>query len=148
MSACRKCGHDPDAAVHDRWEFVVDREANSLNRSASNNGSRWAQAEYRRRREHWAWSFRAARINARIPSAATRRRVTLTRLYSKRQRDYDLDNLAGGLKVAVDAMVLEGLIIGDAPHQVEIHYAQERSAVGGVRVLIEELAAPRLEAGS
>lgn len=148
MSACRKCGHDPDAAVGDRWEFVLEREVFSLNRTASNHGTRWAQAEYRIRRRHWEWAFRAARINARIPSAATRRRVTLTRLYGKRQRDYDLDNLAGGLKVAVDAMTLEGLIIGDAPHQVEIHYAQERSPLVGVRVLIEELAAPRLEAGS
>lgn len=145
MSACVKCGYNPDAQATARWEFSIPRAIKSLNRATSNRGgrSKSARAAQRKHRDElaaWMWYFRlAARTNG-IGPARGRRRVTLTRIMQGRERPFDRDNLAGGCKVVVDAMVHEHLLVDDKPALAEIHYAQERGGKAGLHVLLEELA--------
>lgn len=155
MTVCVKCGHDPDAVVKIAYTFTVDREPPSLNDRLFNSGVR--AHEYRKERDAWCWHFRAARLKQAIPAARTdvptavfdrskvivhdRRRVTLTRLFGPRQRERDKDNLIGGMKAVVDALVSEALIAGDSVHDAEIFYGQKRSTVrAGLEVVIEVLA--------
>ena len=136
---CARCGYDPAAIVTGRWEFEIARHVHSLNAHRGNyGGTRWA---YKHDRDRWQWEFKVARINARIPTASGKRRVTLTRLYSGRERAFDVDNLAGGMKLVVDAMVREGLLLGDDPARAELHHNQNRAATSGLAVVIEELGA-------
>lgn len=138
-TACRRCGYDPAAIVTGRWELAIARTVHSLNAHRGNyGGTRWA---YRRDRDEWQLAFKVARINARIPTATGKRRVTMTRLYSGRERAFDVDNLAGGMKLVVDAMVREGLLLGDDPARAELHHNQNRAATSGLAVVIEELGA-------
>ena len=136
---CARCGYDPAAIVTGLWEFTIARQVHSLNAHRGNYGrTRWA---YKQDRDGWQWQFKAARINARIPTAIGKRRVTLTRLYSGRERPFDTDNLAGSMKLVVDAMVREGLLLGDDPARAELHHNQTRAATSGLAVVIEELGA-------
>lgn len=138
MTACPKCGHDPEARVLAAYEFTVDRDPPSLNAHIFNVGaSRW---KYAKERDAWMWEFRAVRLLRRIPPAVGRRRVTMTRVYGGRQKERDRDNLSGGMKPCVDALVLEKMLVGDGPRDAEIHYQQEVGSPTGLRVLIEELA--------
>lgn len=138
MTACAKCGYDSDAVVVASWSFFIDRDPPSLNSRVINLGAtRW---RYAKERDAWGWEFRAVRLMKKIPPAEGLRRVTLTRCYYGRQQERDRDNLAGGMKNCVDAMVLEQLLTSDDPAHAEIHYQQERGSPTGLRVLIEELA--------
>lgn len=135
---CARCGYDPTAVVTGRWEFTIARRVHSLNAHRGNyGGQRWA---YKRDRDAWQWEFKAARINARIPIAIAKRRVILTRLYSGRERAFDHDNLVGGMKLVVDAMVCEGLLIGDDRERAELHHGQDKATASGLVVVIEEFA--------
>lgn len=137
MTACAKCGHNPDAIVRASWSFRVDRVPPSLNERVFNAGARrWT---YAKARETWSIEFMVARLNNRIPVATSKRRVTLTRLYDGRQQERDHDNLVGGGKVVVDALVHAKLLVDDDQKLAEIHWTQERGA-RGLRVLVEELA--------
>ncbi len=132
-----RCGHDPGANVARSWTFEIDREIKSGNAHIYNVGaSRW---RYAKDRDAWSWEFRAARLLQKIPKAMQRRRVTLTRLYSGRQREFDGDNFQTGAKSCVDALVLEGLLVGDDSKSAEINYAQQSGGCG-LRVLLEEFA--------
>jgi hypothetical protein len=134
---CAKCGHNPAAVVTAAWTFEIGRDVKGMNWRVHNvGGSRW---RYAAQRDGWLRDMLASRHVHRIPVAASKRRVTLTRLYSGRQREIDRDNLCGGLKSCVDAMVRAELLIGDGPREAEIHYAQERAAKSGLRVLLEEI---------
>lgn len=140
MSACAKCCYDPDAQVAAAFLFLVEREALSLNAHVSNDkfGHR-----YRRERDTWCWLLRAARSAGRVRIGDTKRRVTLTRVYGPRKRDLDRDNLAGGMKCIVDALVRERLLVDDTGKWAEIHYAQRKAGKGapsGVHFEIEVLA--------
>jgi hypothetical protein len=138
MSACVKCGHNPDADVRAAWLFSVDHDIESANQHTFNVGAtRW---RYGKARDAWQWELRAARLLHRIPThhGNGRRRVTITRRYHGRQRPYDRDNLAMGAKLVVDAMVREGLLIDDSERHAEIHYQQEPGT--GTTFVIEELA--------
>lgn len=141
MTACMKCGHDPDAKVVASWTFVLDCEVESLNARHVNAGSNAAKAKYRDARTAWEWLIRAARLEHRITPATGRRRLTLTRIYARGQRALDRDNLAGGMKPLVDAIAREGLLRDDTPAWLELHHDQEPGAERGVRVLLEDLAA-------
>ena len=141
MSACAKCGHDPEATVVASWTFEIPKELVSLNRSAKNGSTAVARAVFRRELGQWQTWMRAARLNKRISPPVGKRRVTLTRVIGYRQREFDRDNLVGGGKVIVDAMVREGLLLGDDATRAEVHYQQDRiDDVTGVVVLLEELA--------
>lgn len=139
--ACPRCGHDPGATVLARWNISVDREIRSLNAHRGNYGAqRWA---YKADREAWQQWFIVARRNQDIPEATGKRRVTITRLIGYQQREFDHDNLVGGCKVVVDAMVRAGLLVSDKPADVEVTYRQERrprtTRSGGALVALEEL---------
>ncbi len=140
MTACVKCGHNPAAKVIAAWAFTLAGELHSMNRHVVNFGA--ARHAYRRERDAWAWLARAARLKHRIAIATGRRRLTLTRIYAGRQRELDRDNLAGGAKPLVDALVREGLLVDDTSRWLELHHDQERGTAPGdrgVRVLLEEL---------
>lgn len=139
--ACRMCGFDPEAPVGARWEFVLPLETLSLNVQKRGGDAKWQHIKYKKERNAWQWAVKVARVNHRITPATGKRRVTLTRLYGKGCRAYDLDNLSGGLKNAVDSIVLEKLLMDDKLKHAEIHYLQERApdGVSALRVMIEEL---------
>jgi Holliday junction resolvase RusA-like endonuclease len=137
LPACERCGYDPSATVSATWTIGVDRDPPSLNARIVNAG--WSRFRYARERDAWCWEFRAARLMLNITPATGRRRVTMTRIYAGRQKERDRDNLAGGMKVVVDAMVSERLLVNDDPRNAEIHYQQEHGGPPGLRVLIEEL---------
>jgi Holliday junction resolvase RusA-like endonuclease len=137
LPACDRCGFDPGVKVTATWSFLIERDPPSLNRRVVNAGATaW---RYRRERTAWGWELRNVRLLQRIPLALGRRRLTLTRVYHGRQKERDHDNLVGGLKVAVDAIAFEGLIVNDSPQMVDIAYKQEPGRPTGLRVLIEEL---------
>lgn len=138
MTACVKCGHDPDARVLAAWTFTLAGEIRSLNRHVVNFGA--ARHVYRRERDDWMWLARAARLAHQIPPATGRRRLTLIRIYTRRQRELDDDNLSGGAKPLVDALVRERLLVDDTRRWLELHHDQEHGATRGVRVVLEELA--------
>jgi hypothetical protein len=141
---CARCHYDPDQRVTASWSFLICRDPPSLNQRIFNAGnSRW---RYQKERDTWATELMVARGNGRIPKAkaGSRRRVTLERIYGGRMQERDLDNLVGGMKPIVDALVLQGFIVGDTAKDVELHYGQIRedgTAARGLRVLIEETAA-------
>lgn len=137
-AACVRCGFDPSVVVRESWMFVLDRELKSVNSRIVNSIA--AGHAYRKDRDAWAWEIRAQRLKLKIPRALQLRRMVITRLYSGRQREWDHDNF--GAKQLVDAIVREGLLLGDDPSHLEATYRQERAAKSGVRVLIEELARP------
>ncbi len=138
MTACSRCGFDPEAVVAATWSFLVDRDPPSLNTRLFNAGAaRW---RYSKERDAWVWEFRNQRLLAKIPKATGLRRVTFTRVYGGRQQERDVDNLTGGGKVVVDALVLEQLIQDDSPRSAEIHWKQERGGPVGLHVLLEEIA--------
>lgn len=142
MTACARCGHDPDAKVLASWSFFVDKEVGSLNAHRVNAGSRWQQAAYRRERDEWTRWMQVGKANNAIPSATSKRRVRLVRQYTGRQRAYDVDNLIGGAKACVDAMVRAGLLAGDTRELAEIEYDQKRGGPNersGLWVFVEEL---------
>jgi len=143
VTACVKCGHDPAATIAASWSFVIEREVVSLNERSTNRGAWRTRRAYKADRKAWAWHLRDQRLKLQIPAARAKRRITLTRIYGPGCRAFDRDNLAGGLKLVVDDIVKEGLLLGDRPKDAEIHYEQRRVAAGevaGLRVVIEELA--------
>lgn len=157
MTACSRCGFDPDAKVTASWSFTIDRAVVSLNERGTNRGAwtkrvpgkrTWnARRAYKADRDAWGWLVKAKRLELRIPKAKGRRRLTLTRLYGKGQRAFDRDNLVGGMKPVVDSMVLDGLLLGDTPELAEVHYDQigsepgaERAIGIGLLVVLEDVA--------
>ncbi len=133
-AACEKCGYDPAALVAASFSFVIERDPPSLNARVSNTII--GNHKYRRERDVWCLELRRARLYFKIPYAiadrsgwqaiAGKRRVTITREYGGRQRERDKDNLSGGMKPLVDAMVSERLLADDNPTHAEIHYQQVR----------------------
>lgn len=140
MSACVKCGHDPEVRVLSRWVLEIGAlEVKSLNAHSVNAGH--ARHAYRRARDQWQWAVVAARHARRVPQATSKRRVTIRRIIGYRQREFDHDNLVGGCKPLVDALVRDGMLIGDRRHQAEIGYEQVKVDGGsGVVIMLEELA--------
>ena len=140
MSApCPKCGHNPAALVTARWTFTVEREIESLNAHRVNAGSKWAQARYRKLRDEWVMWMTANRVNLRIPVAAAKRRVTITRVYSGRQREFDRSNLVGGCKPIWDSMVRAGMLVDDKPAFLEDSYLQRKGERPCTEFVVEEL---------
>lgn len=138
MSACANCGHDPSATVGLRWSFFVNREVQSLNAHRGNyGGQRWA---YAKDRDAWQQWFVVLGRQHCVTPASGKRRVTLTRCYSGRQRELDADNLSGGAKVVIDSMVRAKLLLNDDKASVEVLYRQRKvTTEPGLEVRIEEL---------
>lgn len=138
---CPKCGYNAAQVISCAFEFQTTRDAPSLNRRLSN--SRAKGHEYRRIRDAWRLELRAARLQHEIPYATSghqiddylvnpsswpvvdgKRRITIVRRYGGRGRKRDRDNLIGGMKPVIDAIVLEHLVKDDDERNVELHYQQ------------------------
>ena len=135
MTRCAMCEYDPALSVAGRWEFELVVEVQSANAHIVNG--RVASWAYRKRRDEWTMLMRVA--SRHIPGPTGKRRITLTRLYSGRQREWDRDNLVGGAKLVLDAAVKAGILIDDAKAFAEVHYLQERGERRGTRVLVEAI---------
>lgn len=81
----------------------------------------WARKS--RMRERWGWLVREARLEARArPRPTAYAAVTIERFGPK---SLDHDNLVGGCKPILDALVKEGFLIDDAPTCLRVTYRQE-----------------------
>lgn len=137
MTACAKCGHDPGAAVARTWRLVIAKELESANKHTINSGgARWRYAKERGEWEQWLMTFPRGDLHR----ATGRRRVTITRRFSGRQREWDPDNLVAGTKVLRDALKRAGVIVDDSRQWLECHSLQERADRSETVVLVEELA--------
>ena len=101
------------------WTITVPLQMTSANRHLVNGGGRHAAivagAKYRKERDQWARALVVLARNEGIPTAAAKRRITLTRVIGPRQREYDYGNLVGGAKHVLDACKTAGLIVDDSP---------------------------------
>ncbi len=95
------------------------------------SGNTFKRAMYGRNRKYYSnirrdfGSF--VKVGGRdIPKANGPRSVTITRIYPRHGKLYDVDNLHWGCKPLVDELVAWGILVGDAPHQVHVEYKQER----------------------
>lgn len=141
MVSCARCGHDPSVQVTSSWQFHIALPVHSGNRHIHNvGGSRW---RYAKERNEWQAAIRAERLDLNIPAATGKRRVTFTRFYGGRQREFDDDNLRTGLKMVRDALIREGLICDDNSRSADFGYVQIQTSVEeqrGLLVTLEELA--------
>lgn len=137
MTACVKCGYDPDAVVIGRWAFTLDKRLSSANLRTVNAGpARW---RYAKERDAWQWLVKAGRLEHRIPAAVAKRRVTIERVRAGRCQEMDRDNLVAGAKPLVDAIAREGLLVSDKPEWLELHVMQRRGDSNVTIVTIENL---------
>lgn len=118
------------------WSFVLDRKPPSMNDHSPNANT--ARFQYRKERDAWGWLLKLAMGERHIPRANERRRLAITRIIGPREREYDYDNLVGGCKALLDAMVKAGLVLNDNARWLTATYAQERGAASGVRVDVWE----------
>lgn len=140
MTACVKCGHDPDAVVLQTWTLRLEKRLESANARTVNEGkSRW---RYAAERDEWlSWVTVAAR-HAGVwwtASAAGKRRVTITRHYARRAREIDPDNLVAGAKPLVDALVMAKVVHDDKAQWLELHVLQHRDVINYTSVVVEEM---------
>lgn len=139
MTACVKCGHDPDAVVTARWVLVLDKRLTSANLHTVNAGaSRW---RYAKERDEWQEWVRLRRVNERVTTArpSGKRRVTIERQYAGRCQEMDRDNLTAGAKPLVDALIREQVAFDDNPAWLELHVTQVRADRNQTVVTVEEL---------
>lgn len=138
--ACPKCGYRAEAVVTARWVLHLDKRLTSANLRTVNAGtSRW---RYAKERDQWGWFLKAvARSVQVVPATAhTKRRVTISRLYCGRQREMDADNLMGGCKALIDALVRERVVHDDKAAWLELHVTQWRTVGEDMTVVtVEEL---------
>lgn len=141
LPECEKCGFDAGLKLAHVWILKLSKDPSSLNAHIHNAGhTRYA---YAKERDEWHWLIKHERLKQKIPKAIQRRRVTLTRQYAGRRKERDIDNLSGGMKSCVDAIVREGLLVNDSPQYAELHYKQNRvseRSSSGLWIQIEEFA--------
>lgn len=106
---------------------------------------RWTMTSTRKK---WERIFAAHKNASRIPDAHSRRNIVVTRYYGRNpltggaHREWDYDNLVGGCKPVVDAMVRTRLLVGDGPKDCAISYRQV--AVKGTTHTVFEISDPPL----
>lgn len=138
MTACPACLYDPAATVTASWSFFLPGPASSQNRLHGKGGARFV---YKKVRDTYERYIRLAIDAHRITQATGKRRVTLTRYYTGRQREFDRSNWVGGAKPVVDSLVRCGLLVDDSSKWVDDYYHQRRHEhLCGVEVVLEELA--------
>ncbi len=145
MSRCDCCGHDPKLINWDRsWAFVLPLEPPSQNQVSGNRASQ--RHKYKKLRDQFELLLRVESRKLKIPRMAEfndrghphRRWVRMTRLFKNRVYLRDKVNNAGGMKLLLDALVNEKLLVNDTEHLVEDVYAQEYGKIVGVRIEIAE----------
>ena len=68
-----------------------------------------------------------------------RKEVRIVRVLTKRQKEFDKDNLYAGCKVVLDSLTREGYIIDDNPNEIDLHVSQRRAQkgeIGGTEIFI------------
>ena len=141
MTACPACHYDPDATVTACWRFFIPIAGPSQNRLHGKGGARF---KYRKVRDDYERMIRAAIVAHKVMLAvgprAAKRRVTLTRFYTGREREFDRANWVGGAKPILDALVRCGLLVDDSPRWLDDYYHQRRDEhLRGVEIQIEEV---------
>lgn len=102
--------------------MLVEEQTPSLNKMLRMN-----QREKKKLSDRYVQWIMLLRTNGRLSRATTWRRVLITRSYTSQRYKLDQDNLAGGAKLLVDALVRQGLIIDDRPKYADLHYQQKHS---------------------
>jgi hypothetical protein len=99
-------------------EFVVPRRFPSVN--SWHGGPKW---KYAKEADAWLREFPPTTA---LNRARGRRSVTIIRVYPKApgQRRYDPDNLRGGAKPILDALVAHGWLKGDSPAHLDLDVVQ------------------------
>lgn len=139
---CPKCGYDPNLVVTYSYRFILRLEAKSLNVFRS-KASRW-DSYYRGYRTKVRNAIAEPRDGKHARRATGKRRATITRRYVRKQRPFDFDNLAGGLKPVVDGLVESGLLLDDRPDAVELYYDQAptNQPLGFIEIQLEDVTWP------
>ena len=76
-----------------------------------------------------------------IPTFQSQVKITVTRMWGKRKRAFDIDNLYGGCKLLLDAMKQKGglgIISDDSPKYTVLEVGQEKAQndIGGIKIFI------------
>jgi len=77
-----------------------------------------------------------------LPSFDSQVKITVTRLWGKRKRAFDIDNLYGGCKLLLDAIKKKGglgIVYDDSPKHTVLSVTQEKAKddIGGINICIE-----------
>lgn len=104
-------------------KVYLDRPSLSLNRLLAMH---WSQRKKYQTAIRWQVRANLARLRKEgvDPRARGPRRMHLTRIGA---RLLDEDNLSGGAKPIVDALVREGYLVDDSPEHAELVYSQVTS---------------------
>jgi hypothetical protein len=89
----------------------------------SSNAFLWKHWSVKRKiRKDWSLYVLEAKHNARaLVKATSRAHLTIHRYAARR---LDIDNLVGGCKFLIDALVEQGLLLGDSPDLLHVEYRQ------------------------
>lgn len=118
--------------VRQSWTFDIEMNMPSANTVKRHLWGGRDRTWYSRFKKDLAWMLK---LKAQwVPRATGPRKVTVTRLIDKSGKRYDQDNLVGGCKMLLDAMVQQGLLRGDAEKDVTVEYRQEKRSGGGTRI--------------
>tara|TARA_R100001082_G_scaffold110915_2_gene92379 strand:+ start:3679 stop:3999 length:321 start_codon:yes stop_codon:yes gene_type:complete len=80
-----------------------------------------------------------------LPQYENRVEIRVTRLWGKRKRAFDIDNLYGGCKFILDALKTKGglgIIQDDSPKHTSLVVEQRKSEgdlAGGIEILVKEV---------
>lgn len=133
-----------------RWTLQTANAVPSLNDLLRWKANRMMW-RYKNERARWRRLFGNWQMAERIPDATARRRLTVVRVFAGRQRAFDSDNIAGGLKPLIDALkpasatigtrtiVAGGLILDDNDAGIELLVSQRRGGVAGTEITLEDL---------
>lgn len=139
IDVCDRCGSKTSLQVSASWTIAIDRMSVSLNAHIVNHGP--SRYKYKKHRDTWAQEFMVARVNQKIPRATSKRFSVITRRFKRHgQVLLDYDNLVGGMKPLVDALVIEQLLLDDSDDGAIIRYKQCPAETGGVTIQLYELA--------
>lgn len=118
-----------------RYELTIPEPTPSLNRTQRRH---WTHGYALKKRWQKLVYHAYLETYRRVTEPLARARVTVTRFAPRPIRDRD--NLYGGCKNLMDALVSNGLIIDDSSDHIDLHVRQgewERGAVKRTHVLIE-----------
>tara|TARA_Y100001973_G_C5075324_1_gene269667 strand:+ start:315 stop:722 length:408 start_codon:yes stop_codon:yes gene_type:complete len=80
-----------------------------------------------------------------LPKYECQVEIRVTRMWGKRKRAFDIDNLYGGCKLLLDALKTKGgigIIQDDSPKHTTLRvdqYRSERDDIGGVEVVVKPI---------
>lgn len=123
-----------------KYELTLSEPTPSLNRTQRRH---WTHGyKLKKRWQKLVWAARMEQLPWQVVTALSRARVTVTRYAPHPIKDRD--NLYGGAKNLMDALVANGLIQDDSTDHIELHMRQgawQRGAIKRTHVLIEALSA-------